>query len=713
MERQQSINGGEQSSVSRSIVLLGFCVSLLGLLGLSGHLLNIEWLGTFRTSDLTGYQMTPPIAIGLITLGLALSAIFNPPSWRGNAKWLRLLQLTLPLIAGGIGLYTVSRYLYLAGLNPVEPFITNFPDIRVPFLPALNLFLSSLALLAFPALSQGRRVFVYLVDVPAILMVGASTFVLVGHFLNEPILFNFGMVIPSALAFIASGLAILIGSQPYGGILSPLFSPEFKVRAIAIGAIVASIGVVFLGLYSVFQINTNLEASRQGIEIVGGNGLYAGLELGTILLALLVMIVSLRATYYYNETLFFARAEKRARQRETVLRETIQAIHGSITLEDTFEQIVNALGTQLHCDRCFIAKYNKEAGKLSPPTREFRSSENISSMLSPSPELWESISEYSLKLCKADAQDLPVDFDCYTDGLSSNSEACLRDIRIESGLAAPIIFRGRCLAMLFIHQVTKSRQWTVEERVLVQEVAGQAAVAISQAELYHRLQESNRDLEQFASIASHDLRAPLRKAQIFLGQALEDADDLNKESQNALSRAQKLLQQMQNLIADLLNWARISRTEPQFEPVPLSNVLHNVVANLEPVIENKQARIEVGHLETVIGDQGQLEQLLQNLIENGLKYQPEGQIPVLRVQSKCNAKQYCEITVEDNGIGFKQEYAEKVFEPFERLHGKASTYSGTGVGLAICKRIAERHGGSISAKSKPGEGAKFTIRLPL
>jgi signal transduction histidine kinase len=691
------------------IIVLSLLVISLGVSGLLGHVLGIQWLGTFSSKHDSDYLMSIPIAIGLIFLGFSLGATFiNQPQGKGR-QWFASLST---LVIGGIGFYFVGRYLLQSGLNPIRPFIQNFPGLHVPFLPALNLLLLSLALMAFPYLHQGYRAVVYFVDIPALLILGASTFVLAGHVLNEPILFNFGMVMPSALAFIASSMAILTGTLPFNGLMSPLYYSSIRGRVMAYGAILASLGVILLGLTSIYQVNYNITAALLGLEIADAKSFYAALEIGTILLALLVLIVSLRAIHYYSETLLLARQEKQGREREMVLRKTVQALHSSLTLDDTFEQIVTALGKQLQSDRCFIAKYNKKSGKLSPPTREYRSSEAISTMTSPSPQLWEAINEYSLALCADSDQQFPIDFNCYSTGLSRNSQACLRDMNIQSGLVSAITYRGSCLAMLFIHQVSRKRKWNRSERALVQEIADQAAIAIYQAELYQQLQESNRDLEHFASIASHDLKAPLRKAQIFLSQVLEEKTQLQPENQDALLRAQKSIQQMQSLISDLLSLARVSKSQPHFKPVQLSKVLDTVVNTLEPVINEKQAIIETGPMETVMGDSGQLEQLLQNLIENGLKYQPEGQTPVLRVQAACIENRYCQITVQDNGIGFRQEQAEKIFEPFARLHGKGSSYAGTGVGLAICKRIAERHGGTISAKSAPGLGTSFTVQLP-
>jgi len=182
---------------------------------------------------------------------------------------------------------------------------------------------------------------------------------------------------------------------------------------------------------------------------------------------------------------------------------------------------------------------------------------------------------------------------------------------------------------------------------------------------------------------------------------------------------------MQTLIFDLLTFSRvISRTEP-FVPIDLNSVAREVVGDLEVRIEKTGGQVEVGELPTIEGDSTQMRQLLQNLIGNALKFHAPGKPPVVRVEAKMlpqpNAPaadgkggqaipQY-ELRIQDNGIGFDEKYLEKIFAVFQRLHGRQE-YEGTGLGLAVCRRIVERHGGTITATSKPDEGATFIITLP-
>jgi signal transduction histidine kinase len=193
----------------------------------------------------------------------------------------------------------------------------------------------------------------------------------------------------------------------------------------------------------------------------------------------------------------------------------------------------------------------------------------------------------------------------------------------------------------------------------------------------------------------------------------ESGNQLGVTSLDYLRRASNSAQSMHALISDLLQLAKISQETIHYQRVSLSEVMAKALDILELPIREKKAEIHVGHLDEIKGaDESQLTQLFQNLISNALKFQQPGKQPIINISSKIIHNQYCEIQVQDNGIGFQQEQIKQIFDTFTRLVGKSS-YPGSGVGLAICKRIVERHCGNITAKSKPGEGATFFITLPL
>jgi DNA-binding LacI/PurR family transcriptional regulator/signal transduction histidine kinase len=233
------------------------------------------------------------------------------------------------------------------------------------------------------------------------------------------------------------------------------------------------------------------------------------------------------------------------------------------------------------------------------------------------------------------------------------------------------------------------------------------------------LARSNAELEQFAYVASHDLQEPLRKVNAF-GDRLRAryADVLDEQGRDYLTRVLSAAERMQNLISSLLTYSRATTQTRPFVPVELTAVAREVLSDLETYIEQVGGRVLVTDLPTVKADPTQMRQLLQNLIGNALKFRRKDEAPIVKVYAKANPTGHpagnglCQIVVEDNGIGFDEQHLDRIFQVFQRLHGR-SAYEGSGVGLAICRKIVERHGGSIAAQSTPGQGTTFTVTLPI
>jgi signal transduction histidine kinase len=181
---------------------------------------------------------------------------------------------------------------------------------------------------------------------------------------------------------------------------------------------------------------------------------------------------------------------------------------------------------------------------------------------------------------------------------------------------------------------------------------------------------------------------------------------------------------MQELINGMLILARVTTGAQPFASVDVAQIVRDVVSDLDVRLEQVAGRVELGDLPTIDADPTQMRQLIQNLIGNALKFSRSGEAPVVRISSQVVRAQepaaapggpgnpWCEIVVEDNGIGFDEKYLDRIFIPFQRLHGQ-STYEGTGIGLAVCQKIAQRHGGSITARSTPGQGTRFIVSLPV
>ena len=234
-----------------------------------------------------------------------------------------------------------------------------------------------------------------------------------------------------------------------------------------------------------------------------------------------------------------------------------------------------------------------------------------------------------------------------------------------------------------------------------------------------KLERSNKELQDFASVASHDLQEPLRKIQAFSDRLRSRcAAALDDQGRDYLDRIQNAAGRMQTLINDLLTYARVATKAQPFVPTDLVSVTREVVSDLEARIEQVNGRVEVGELPTVDADPLQVRQLMQNLIGNSLKYHRPDVPPVVKDLQPSSARgplqprrappgPFCQILVEDNGIGFDEVYSERIFTIFQRLHGRTE-YEGTGVGLAVCRKIVERHGGTITARSTPGKGSTFT-----
>ncbi len=226
------------------------------------------------------------------------------------------------------------------------------------------------------------------------------------------------------------------------------------------------------------------------------------------------------------------------------------------------------------------------------------------------------------------------------------------------------------------------------------------------------LERSNAELEQFASIASHDLQEPLRKVQMFSQRVFElESDELSEKARDYLQRSTDAAGRMQLLIEDLLKFSRVATQGRPFVRADLGEIAREVTSDLEGAIEAADATVEIGDLPTAVVDEPQIRQLLQNLISNAIKFRREGVPPVVRIEGEVRGR-YAEIRVSDNGIGFESRYASRIFRVFERLHGRGE-YEGTGIGLALCRKIVERHGGTISAESTLGSGSTFTVTLPL
>jgi two-component system CheB/CheR fusion protein len=227
------------------------------------------------------------------------------------------------------------------------------------------------------------------------------------------------------------------------------------------------------------------------------------------------------------------------------------------------------------------------------------------------------------------------------------------------------------------------------------------------------LERSNAALDEYASVTSHDLQEPLRKILSF-GERLERSigPTITGDARHSLDRMLNAAGRMRTLVQDVLAYSQVTTRMQPFAPTDLSWVAREVMSDLEVVVNESAATMDIGRLPVIEADPLQMRQLFTNLFSNAIKYRRKDVPPVVRVRYTNGQENICQITVADNGIGFNQDYAEQIFEMFKRLHGR-SQYDGSGIGLAICKKIVGRHGGTIAATSTAGEGATFTVTLPV
>jgi len=224
------------------------------------------------------------------------------------------------------------------------------------------------------------------------------------------------------------------------------------------------------------------------------------------------------------------------------------------------------------------------------------------------------------------------------------------------------------------------------------------------------LERSNRELQDFAFVASHDLQEPLRKIQAFSDRLLTQSDRFNMREQDYLQRMQSAARRMQSLIQDLLTYSRVTTNAQPLAVCDTNRILDEVLQDMETIVSRENAVISTRTLPPITGDATQIRQVFQNLLSNAIKFHKSGENPQVLIYPENSTTHGWTLVVNDSGVGFDMRYAEKLFHPFQRLHKQA--FPGTGIGLAIVRKILDRHGATVSVESKVGQGTTFRIHFP-
>ncbi|GAB4538496.1 MAG: hypothetical protein Tsb0014_28160 [Pleurocapsa sp.] len=400
-----------------------------------------------------------------------------------------------------------------------------------------------------------------------------------------------------------------------------------------------------------------------------------------------------------------------------LLRSITLKIRHSLDIDEVLQTTVTELQKTLHADRVILCQLDQDgSGKVIK--------EEVTSDFSSMLDLVISQGCFWHELAPHKEESVSLFDDIETADLSPSYRAFLQQYQICANLVLPIFHYGErqnsyLWGLLCMHQCSQPRKWTENEIELLQQLVEQLNIALSQAELLkseikqrQELARSNGELEQFAYIASHDLQAPLHTITNYV-QLLQRRyqQQLDEKADKYINYIVDGARQMRTQIDDLLQYSRLGRQQSTWREIDCNLVVQQAIANLQSEIETNQAQIICdSDFPKAIADYSQLVVLLQNLLENALKYRrSESLIIKVKVQRD---DQNWQFSVSDNGIGIEPQYEQRIFQIFQRLH-TSDEYPGTGIGLAICQKIVERHGGKIWVKSKLNQGSTFYFTLPI
>jgi signal transduction histidine kinase len=508
------------SPFNRLLTLTATGVFLLGFVGLLGLVWNVPLLRTFLPDGAP--QITFAAAVGLMFLSIALRTVCEDDTLEGAPLWhllVKWLALVIPILIGG---YFILSYLIAAGFNLHRLLAFDIPDLYTALSTALCFLLLGGALFFQAWFRPTEARLVYAVNLPVLLTFCISLFSMLALIFALPVLQNISMSLPAALGFALTSAALLITTTPSSGLLTPLLSQEKRTRWTAATGIFMGLAVLLFGFFFTLQAISyirDLGLSESALEL---RRLYLSFEVITIILSVLVMSVTLRASAYLQQSLMYSRQKDStaalalyAAEREGVMRRIIQTVHQSLSLGDVLQTIVNEVGPFFQVDRCYIARFDEGAQAFSTPIKEYRLSEDVPSLLGRELKGWTlETGMISRQLCE---QKRIMNYTWQPEDRESEINKLLSSLGIRSALGCAITHKDECLAIMFLHHLNQEREWRTEELTMLETITNQVGLAICQSDLFEQVQadaDHQALIAQFGqeALSGQDLEAVMELA---------------------------------------------------------------------------------------------------------------------------------------------------------------------------------------------------------
>ncbi len=671
-------------------ILLGSLVVVIGGLGLIGHLFNIHILNSF--SSINHPEITLPVIFALIGLGISSFLVFRDKTASHSASRTVVLPLSL-LLSFGISIYWLIQYWIVADFNIIAPFIIDYPQVPPAFLSMINILISTAGLLILQKRHHQRdfQERTILIGILGLFLLDVSIFALFGHLLQVESLHNFTQAIPESIAFLLLGLSLLLGSLPYQGLLSPCTSKFKQIRLLSLVSLLVGSSIIIggLALVSYYQTFVNPLTSFQAAET---DKFTAMMEYAIILFAVASTTVSLRTLYFHDQTL---------RSRDTILLEMARRkkVEESLrTSEQRFQLMVDNVKDYaifMLDSEGKVATWNQGAQRMFGYSGSEIIGQSIQQFYSDRDTF---LNTYHTELKRAQEEGHFEDkgWRVRKDGLSFWALVNTTAIRNKTGelLGYAKIVRDLTDRMRLESQIKEAR-----DKAEFAETASQ-----------------KRNL--FFSIMSHELRTPLN-AIVGYTDMLESGygGTLTEKQKHYVHNVSLCGAHLLEMINDILDLSKIEAgklsLKPQFlELCPLIMDVESVVSQL-----GKDKNIQLSFsippdLDGMEADPARLRQILLNLISNAVKFNKvNGMVNIRFFKTPDQQNVVCQ--VEDTGIGIPEDKLSQLFQEFYQIdtsHSRA--IQGTGLGLALTKKLVELHGGTISVKSIKDEGTTFTFTLP-